>query len=206
MSQIYKLEQRTLSEEREATGCRLTSLPEHTAAKVAIGGDVAFTDYPYTLAAKFAENGRLYAGDPTLTTDPIASPTHAEASTLSRMPPLQIHIGLSEVLVAENVIFATRLAANGASCELHSYDQMWHVFPQYYEGCEHPHIQKLLFAYSALNLTASFLHQLADEDGLLPWTNNGIPYTLTHYEYPRGVDTAMANYHTLYEGHKVYPG
>jgi acetyl esterase/lipase len=51
---------------------------------------------------------------------------------------LQLHIGLGEVLVAENAIFAQRLSANGGACELHMYDAMWHVFPMYYEGCEHP--------------------------------------------------------------------
>ena len=87
----------------------------------------------------------------------------------------------------------TGLAAAGGVVEVHTYDQMWHVFTMYYEGCEHPRLQKLLFAYSSLNLTSAFLRQLAStkDHGQLPWKSNGIPYTLTHYEYPRGVDAAM---------------
>lgn len=197
VSQIYKLETRPVDRAHEAAGCLLHGLSSNHTAKVAIGGDVAFTDYPYTLATRFAQNGELYAGDAAMTTDPIASPTHALAETLAKMPPVQIHVGLSEVLVSENVIFATKMAAAGAACELHTYDAMWHVFSMYYEGCEHPQIQELLFAYSSLNMTAAFLQALAK--GELPWTHNGIPYTLTHYEYPRGVDTAIANYHSLLE-------
>ena len=99
--------------------------------------------------------------------------------------------------MAENVIFATKLAAAGGACELHEYDQMWHVFAMYYEGCEHPAVKRLLFAYSALNLTARFLTGLAARGGDVGWRRNGAPFTLTHYEYPRGVDTAMEVYHEL---------
>ena len=54
------------------------------------------------------ENARLYAGSEELMTDPIASPLHATRAALAHLPPLQIHVGLSEVLVSENVLFATR--------------------------------------------------------------------------------------------------
>ena len=56
---------------------------------------------------------------------------------------------------------------------------------------------ELLFAYSALNLTATFLAGLAASGGDVGWRRNGVPFTLTHYEYPRGVDTAMEAYHEL---------
>ena len=140
----------------------------------------------------------------------------------------------------------TGLAAAGGVVEVHTYDQMWHVFTMYCtpradasnpeqqhsgfappsqmrpltrsgrvagtradEGCEHPRLQKLLFAYSSLNLTSAFLRQLAStkDHGQLPWKSNGIPYTLTHYEYPRGVDAAMEGYHTKdHEGVPVADG
>ena len=198
VSQIYKLEERQTQQARREAGCSLDGFKRHKMAKVALGGDVAFTEYPFTLAAKFVENARLYAGSEELMTDPIASPLHATRAALAHLPPIQIHVGLSEVLVSENVLFATRLAAAGGVVEVHTYDQMWHVFTMYYEGCEHPRLQKLLFAYSSLNLTSAFLRQLAStkDHGQLPWKSNGIPYTLTHYEYPRGVDAAMEAYHT----------
>ena len=40
---------------------------------------------------------RTRGGDATMMTDPIASPAHALPAALGRLPPLQIHVGLSEV-------------------------------------------------------------------------------------------------------------
>ena len=131
---------------------------------------------------------------------PIASRTPSGANAThaapARMPPIQIHVGRGEVLVAENAIFATRMAASGGAVELHEYDAMWHVFPMYYEGCEHPRHVPLLFAHSALTLTRTFLTRLAGH-AHLAWHPNGVPYTLTHYEFPRGVDTAMNVYEEM---------
>ena len=98
VSQIYKLESVKIGEAHTAAQCTLgdgvlgssgesgaDGLQGGGVAKVAVGGDVAFTDYPFTLSAKFAENGELYAGDPSLTRDPIASPTHATPDVLRKM-------------------------------------------------------------------------------------------------------------------------
>ena len=98
------------------------------------------------------------------------------------------------MLVSENVIFATKVAAAGGACELHTYDQMWHVFTMYWEGCVHPRLKTLLFAESSLKLTGSFLSGLAARGGDVAWARNGAPYQLTHYEYPRGVDAALEEY------------
>ena len=87
------------------------------------------------------------------------------------MPPLQIHVGLGEVLVAENAIFATRMAAAGGACELHEYDQMWHVFAMYYEGCEHPKVAELLFVtnrYILLNTVTNRYIPLHTKGGGAP--------------------------------------
>jgi len=147
VSQIFKLEDVPTAPERSKVKCQVpglkTDVPE---VEVAIGGDVAFPGYPHSVSASFASNGEMYAGSAALTRDPVASPMRALGSTLAKMPPVQIHIGLGELLISENVIFATKMAGAGAACELHSYDQMWHVFTMYYEGCEHPKISQLLFA------------------------------------------------------------
>lgn len=195
VSQIFKKETMPTRPEHIVEHCELPGLTQHK-ARVSIGGDVAFAGYPASLSASFARNGETYVGNPALVHDPLASPMSATRAHLANMVPLQLHVGLGEVLAAENAIFATKMAEAGAACELHSYDAMWHVFSMYYEGCEHPKISKLLFAYSSLNLTASFFRRLAAANGQVHWQQNGAPYSWTHYEYPRGVDSAMAAYHS----------
>ena len=56
VSQIYKLEERQTQQARREAGCSLDGFKRHKMAKVALGGDVAFTEYPFTLAAKFVES------------------------------------------------------------------------------------------------------------------------------------------------------
>jgi hypothetical protein len=82
--------------------------------------------------------------------------------------------------------------------------------------CSHPVFVRppeqtpLLFADSALELSALFLSDLAahksaaqtraETDERAPryaWAAAGVPRTFHHYEYPRGVDTAMSAYHEL---------
>ena len=196
-SQIFTLEDvHTREEPRTPEQCRIPGLDgQGKLAKVAIGGDVAYAGYPHSLSASFADTGGVYAGSAAMAQDPVASPMKALPSTLARLPPVQVHVGVGEVLASENVIFASKMAGAGGACELHTYDQMWHDFTMYYEGCDHPRVSKLLFAYSSLNLTATFLNRLAENAGQVPWRRNGAPFSWTHYEYPIGVDTAMEPYY-----------
>ena len=197
VSQIFKLEEAAIAPEQRQLKCSIPGLDTTglTQARVAISGDVAFSGYPHTLATSYADNGQTYAGSAAMTRDPIANAMMASETTLANMPPLQIHVGLSEVLVSESAIFSTKMAAAGASAALHMYDQMWHVFSMYYEGCEHPKLSRLLFAESSLDLTSFFFKDLAQNGGDVgAWQSNGVPFTLTHYEYPRGVDAAMKKY------------
>ena len=99
-----------------------------------------------------------------------------------------MHTGISEVLSAETAIFATNLAAAGGSAEVHMYDGMWHDFPMYYDGCGDGLNGSLLFAHIALNRTVAFLRSVGA--GGVPFERNGAPYTLLHYEYPQGHDSA----------------
>ncbi|KAL1499319.1 hypothetical protein AB1Y20_011527 [Prymnesium parvum] len=150
-------------------------------------GDVAFPLTPARNSAEFLLNGKEYAGSRSVY-DPLANPLYAPRGVLARLPPVQIHTGMPEVLSAEAAIFATNLAAAGGSAELHLYDGMWHVFPQYFDGCGEEDNESLLFASVALNRTAAFLSAVRKFGGAHP-TPNGVPRTMLHYEYPQGFDT-----------------
>lgn len=150
-------------------------------------GDISFPLPPSINTAVFLPNGQAYAGNRSVY-DPLANPLFTPLRTLHRLPPLQIHTGLPEVLASESAIFATRLAAAGGAVELHLYEGMWHVFPQYFEGCTEGG-ETLLLAQVALNRTAHFLRSVS-LSGSPPFDLNGAPYTVLHYEYPQGHDTA----------------
>ena len=68
-------------------------------------------------------------------TDPIASPMHAPASSLSSLPPLLVVVGGGEVLLGENFEFAQRVSSAGGSVQLEVWEGMWHDFEEHGEGC-----------------------------------------------------------------------
>ena len=156
VSQIFKLEEAATAPEHKQLGCSIPGSTRRARSRRASRSRAMSRSRATRTLAKAYADGRTYAGSAAMIRDPIASPMMATEATLANMPPLQIHVGLSEVLVSESVIFATKMAAAGASSALHMYDQMWHVFSMYYEGCEHPKLSRLLFAESSLNLTSFF--------------------------------------------------
>lgn len=80
-------------------------------------------------------------------TDPRASPLYAQ---LQGLPPLQIHVGTSEILLDDSVRYAQRAQAAGVQAELHTWQDMPHVFPAI--------IGMLEAADRALALMAAFMH------------------------------------------------
>ena len=160
-------------------------------------GDIAFTQLPAANSASFRANGAAYAGPRRSVYDEVANPLYASREVLQRVPPIQIHTAISEVLSAESAILATKLAAVGGAAELHLYDGMWHDFPMYYGGCDAGHNGSLLFAHVALNRTAAFLQHVGAH-GVAPFAQTGAPTTLLHYEYPEGHDSAsIIAYHAV---------
>ena len=67
----------------------------------------------------------LYAGahDPA---DPRVSPLYGE---LAGLPPIQLHVGTSEILLDDTLRYVERARAEGVNAEAHIWDGMPHVFP-----------------------------------------------------------------------------
>ena len=75
VTQVFKLEDVPTAREHLLEKCSIPGLSPHAPLqKVSIGGDVAFTGYPHSLSASFAENGETYAGSRSMMDDPVASP------------------------------------------------------------------------------------------------------------------------------------
>ena len=58
--------------------------------------------------------------------DPRASVLNG---SLQGLPPVQIHVGTSEILLDDSVRYAQRAQAEGARVTLHVWEGMPHVFP-----------------------------------------------------------------------------
>lgn len=65
----------------------------------------------------------LAGGDPR---DPLASPLYAD---LAGLPPIQLHVGTSEVLLDDTRRYAERARAVGVDATAHVWEGMTHVFP-----------------------------------------------------------------------------
>jgi epsilon-lactone hydrolase len=70
------------------------------------------------------EMAAAYAGEHHLR-HPLVSPLHAD---LSGLPPLLIHVGTAEVLLADSVRLAERARAAGVDVRLEAWDDLIHVF------------------------------------------------------------------------------
>jgi monoterpene epsilon-lactone hydrolase len=80
--------------------------------------------------------------------DPLASPLYGD---LTGRPPIQLHVGTSEVLLDDTRRYAERARAAGVDAVAHVWEGMPHVFPS--------SVGTLEAAEKALNLVASFLHE-----------------------------------------------
>ena len=111
VSQAYKLESVPTANEHTIEKCSIPGLTKDMKrTPVNIGGDVAFTGYPPSRVIR--GNGETYAGSAKMMLDPFVA--NASGSDTLQNAPVQIHVGLGEVLIAENVIFATKMAAAAA--------------------------------------------------------------------------------------------
>jgi epsilon-lactone hydrolase len=84
--------------------------------------------------------------------DPLASPLYGE---LAGRPPIQLHVGTSEVLLDDTRRYAERARAAGVDAVAHIWDGMPHVFPS--------GVGTLEAAEHALALMASFLDDRLSE-------------------------------------------
>jgi len=82
------------------------------------------------------ETRAYYKPDSTWPADfPVVSPLQAPDYLLSKLPPIMLVVGGNEVLLGENLQFAQRAQKAGAAVQLDVYEDMWHDFIQYSEGC-----------------------------------------------------------------------
>eukprot|EP01052_Picozoa_sp_SAG31_P007086 SAG31_NODE_333_length_17527_cov_6.972056_13_plen_635_part_00 len=68
---------------------------------------------------------------------PVISPALAPREYLTGMAPLMLIVGGNEMLIGDNMRFASNAQAAGAPVELHVYEGMWHDFIQYTGGQIH---------------------------------------------------------------------
>ena len=78
--------------------------------------------------------------------DPLASPLYGE---LAGLPPIQLHVGTSEVLLDDALRYAERARAAGVDATAHAWEGMTHVFPS--------SVGSLDAADQALDIMAAFL-------------------------------------------------
>jgi acetyl esterase/lipase len=94
--------------------------------------------------------------------NPAISPLHAE---LHGLPPTQIHVGESEVMLNDSVDFGQKATAAGSPVTVVVWPRMWHTFTQYTEGCGGDDAEPLQEALDALQQQGKFLRGLATEHG-----------------------------------------
>jgi monoterpene epsilon-lactone hydrolase len=88
--------------------------------------------------------------------DPLASPLYGR---LTGLPPIQLHVGTSEVLLDDALRYADRAHAEGVDATVHVWEGMTHVFPS--------SVGSLDAADQALNIMAAFL---VEKLGAAPFT------------------------------------
>jgi acetyl esterase/lipase len=122
-------------------------------------------------------------GDMFLLKDKIASPIFANEEVLKNLPPVMFIAGDQELLLGEIIVAAQSAAAAGAQTILDIYNGMWHVFPQYYNGCGAGPIWE---AHVALNRTYRFLREVSSKGKApcSPMNHPGHPATLFHQLKP----------------------
>jgi acetyl esterase/lipase len=80
--------------------------------------------------------------------DPLASPLYG---SLAGMPPLQLHVGMEEILLDDARRYFARARAAKVDAALHVWEGMTHVFPS--------NVGKLIAADQALDTVADFLRE-----------------------------------------------
>jgi monoterpene epsilon-lactone hydrolase len=81
--------------------------------------------------------------------DPLASPLYG---ALAGRPPIQLHVGTSEILLDDTRRYAERARAAGVETVAHVWEGMTHVFPS--------SVGTLEAAHKALSLMATFLDEM----------------------------------------------
>merc|ERR1740123_673054 len=102
--------------------------------------------------------------------DPAISPLHG---ALHGLPPTQIHVGDSEVMLSDSVDFGQKARAAGSPVSVVVWPRMWHTFTQYSEGCGGDNAQPLQEALDALQQQGNFLCGLATGQTVLLPTVRG---------------------------------
>jgi len=121
------------------------------------GTDPIFTDEDPAAASMpqvYALLGQPQEVDCCCPRDPSISPLHAE---LHGLPPTQIHVGDSEVMLNDSVDFGQKARAAGSPVTVVVWPRMWHTFTQYTEGCGGDDAQPLQEALDALQQQGKFL-------------------------------------------------
>lgn len=80
---------------------------------------------PFLTQSALQASVELYLGK-TEATHPHASPLYGK---LDGLPPIQMHVGTSEVLLDDTLQFAQRVGAAGGNASAHVWEGMPHVFP-----------------------------------------------------------------------------
>jgi monoterpene epsilon-lactone hydrolase len=100
---------------------------------------------PFVTQEMLAACAGLYLGtqDPT---EPLASPLYGK---LKGLPPIQLHVGTSEVLLDDSLRYAEKAVAAGVDASVHIWEKMPHVFTS--------HMGTLDAAEQALSLMVTFV-------------------------------------------------
>jgi hypothetical protein len=80
--------------------------------------------------------------------DPLPSPLYA---ALSGLPPVQLHVGTSEVLLDDARRYADRFREAGGDAVVHTWEGMMHVFPA--------NVGTLEASDAAMNMVGAFLKE-----------------------------------------------
>jgi acetyl esterase/lipase len=95
-----------------------------------------------------------YAGSRPLN-DPLISPLHADHSLISKLPPLMMLIGGTEIILSDNIEFGQLAQGLGAPVQVEVFADMWHDFEQESEGCHSA--SPLAEGQEALRVAGEFL-------------------------------------------------
>lgn len=152
-------------------------------------GDILHPDVPRSKSRSFSELGSAYVGSSALLKDPVASPFHAGEEQLRGLPPMYFAVSGTESMAGDSVVIAAKAAGFGVPVAVDIFEGLWHVFPQYSDGCGSG--EALWQGMAALMHTGDFVRQIFSAAKNHPGRgffvpDGASPQTEFYYPHPTG--------------------
>jgi acetyl esterase/lipase len=143
-------------------GCEGKSYYTRAFSEKMATGDFVFSEMPFKNIEEFRKVALTYLGKESLLKDNIANPINIKKSQLEKFPPTMIFIGDNETLLSDIVNFGKKSQLINKNVFINLYQEMWHVWPMYSQGCtDSGHLKQ---SYNAFKLTSNFINGYLVDD------------------------------------------